>query len=204
MTERPDSASVSDLSNDGGARWAGGFGLSAIVMASMLLGCAHHMGGGAAGGVPGETTQAAAPADGPFGALERGRAALAHCKSRRDSTQSGGLKVDWVAYFDRDSLRFARETIQQAPYGLRTNEYAFEDGRLRGFASSGAVSLTGPPDDRGPYTMRIAFGVDGTTTASEKIVSGAKVALEEYEPGAALGRAEWLRAQIRSSASQLH
>ncbi|MGH7742416.1 MAG: hypothetical protein ACRENS_10380 [Candidatus Eiseniibacteriota bacterium] len=129
---------------------------------------------------------------------------MPHLTARADSTVSGGVPTHWVAYFDRDSLRFIEEIIEQPLYGPRTNEYAFEGGRLRAFASSGQLSLTGPGSERGPYRLRIAFGPDGEVTATEKIVSGARVSIEEFEPPAALGRAAWLRAQIGARAPAGH
>jgi hypothetical protein len=176
----------------------------------LLWGCAHRSAGEAANDVAGGPSPApaagalapgdtAAIATGPFAALEHTRASLAGFRTVQDSVQSGGLKSIWVAYVDRDSVRYIHETIDAPVYGRRTNEYLFIGGRLRVFASSGPHALNGPPDERGPYQLRIAFDPTGVETAAEKFVNDVSTKREDVEPPAALGRAEWLLAQVRAS-----
>ena len=83
-------------------------------------------------------------------------------------------------------------------YTSYQGEYVFAGGRLRVFASSGGISLTGPLSERGPYRMRIAFDSGGNMIAAEKIVSEKPVSIEPSEPPAAIGRSDWLRAQLQA------
>jgi hypothetical protein len=194
---------------------------AAIVMLCMVLGCAHRASVAPSAAAPGEIVPpagagavplsapggAGAPPDSAgaaYAALDRARAGLPGLRASSDSTQAGGSRVDWTAYFDRDSLRFVRETIEIESYGKRTNEYVFEGGRLRVFASRGEHALTGPPTQRGPYRLRIAFDPAGGVIASEKFISEAQVPLEPSEPPAALGRADWLRGLIHPGGSSGH
>jgi hypothetical protein len=194
---------------------------AAIVMLCMVLGCAHRAPAAPSAAAMGEIARPAGAGDGPgsspggspassdssgaaYAALDRARAALPGLRASSDSTEAGGSKVDWTAYFERDSLRFIRETIEIESYGKRTNEYVFESGRLRVFASRGAHALTGPPTERGPFRLRIAFDPDGGVIASEKFISEVKVPLEASEPPAALGRAEWLRGRIHPGDASGH
>lgn len=183
--------------------WAG-----AIVMVCMVLGCAHRGSAPTPAGAKGAPAApnaahagAAAPSSGAnsaYLALDQARASLASFHAAQGQAVAGGDTTLWWAYTDRDSLRYIREVIENPVYGRRTNEYVFAGGRLRVFASSGRISLTGPVSERGPYRMRIAFNSAGSVIASEKIVNEKPVSIEASEPPAALGRSDWLRALIQA------
>jgi hypothetical protein len=137
----------------------------------------------------------------PFAALERADAALSGYRVTPGQTVAGGDTTKWSAYFERDSLRLVREMLENPYNGRRTNEYLFEGGHLSVFAASGDLSLTGPPRERGPYHMRIAFDGEGRVLASEKFVNEHREPLEDFEPGAVLQRAAWLRATIHDASA---
>ena len=179
-----------------------------IVMVCLVLGCAHR--GPATKPASEAATTTAPPAadqgpaalssgvSSPYAALDQARASLATFHAAEGQAVAGGDTTRWLAYTDGDSLRYIREVVENPVYGKRTNEYVFAGGRLRVFASSGGISLTGPLSERGPYRMRIAFDSGGNMIAAEKIVSEKPVSIEPSEPPAAIGRSDWLRAQLQA------
>jgi hypothetical protein len=178
----------------------------ALALAVWLLGCAHRPSAAPAGapGAGGQAPPGGAAGDslhGPYGALYRTRAELPRLSRLAGHREAPDSRLDWTAWSERDSLRFIREDLEVPLSGKHVNEYAFEHGVLAVFASSGEHALTGGPDERGPYRMRIAYDAAGKVVAAEKFVSDAGKALEPYEAPAALSRADWLRALIRQDST---
>jgi hypothetical protein len=176
----------------------------ALALAVLLLGCAHQPSAAPGAGGPTRPGGAAAAGDslhGPYAALYRAHAELPGLSRLAGHREVPDSRLDWTAWSEHDSLRLIREDLEVPLSGKHVNEYAFEHGVLAVFASSGEHALTGGPDERGPYRMRIAYDAAGNVVAAEKFVSGAGMALEPYEAPAALTRADWLRALIRQDST---
>ena len=180
----------------------------ATTLAVLLLGCAHRPAAGPDGASgtggqapPGGGVAAADSLQGPYASLYRAHAELTRLDRLAGHREAPDSKLDWTAWSDHDSLRLVREDLEVPLSGRHTNEYAFEHGVLAVFASSGEHALTGGPDERGPYRMRIAYDRAGNVIAAEKFVSDARRALEPFEAPAVLARAEWLRTLIRQDSS---
>lgn len=188
---------------------------SMLALVLLIPGCAHRAPAGAGGapasgsadvrtGAAGGGTGGKATADslsGPYGALGRARAAAARVTPKSGRREAPDSRMEWSAWSDRDTVFLIRESVEVPLSGVHVNDYAFEHGRLAVFVSRGEHALTGGPDERGAFHMRIAYGADGRVMASEKFVNERPQALETFEPPAALARADWLRALIRQDST---
>ena len=129
------------------------------------------------------------------------RTRLAVLRKLDGRVEVGGAVSTWNAYFEGRELRYVTEDLAQDEYGTRHNEYFFAREHLRVFTSRGPRSLTGPLAERGPYELRIAFGAQDLSIASEKRVMGKIQGLEDSEATGAQARAAWLYELARQAAA---